>query len=289
QHYLSREIIATQLSNSLVSDMGIVFVHRIQDETGAAISDIVRANTVAALILDSHELFSEIQALDYKIAAEVQYCMMQQVVQAVRRCTRWFLRNRIEGIEIESTVKYFSGFIAELRKLLPTLLLGRDKESLEKNKHELVEHKVPKLLAEKIAVIKPMYHALNIIEGASLVKKPVPLVAQVYFMLGDRLSLLWLRDRISEFPVETHWTLLARAALKSDLDLILRQLTVAVLNFDPKQKDVSKLLDTWLEKYQKLVSSFQQVLESIQKEANPEFTSFSVAIRDLMDLVRVSS
>ena len=290
EHYLSREIIATQLSNRLVSDMGAVFVYRIQDETGASISDIVRAYTVSAHILGSDALFSEVEALDNKVPSDIQYQMMQQIVQAIRRSTRWFLRNRIEGIEIESTAKYFNGFIHELYKLLPSLLQGDDKEALDKRKNDMLLHKVPKLLAEKIAASKPMYHALNIIEAsASLTKRSAPLVAQMYFMLGDRLSLLWLRDRISEFPVDTHWTLLARSALKADLDLILRKLTVSVLGSETKQKDISEILESWLIKYQKLVMSFQQVLDAIQKDAHPEFTSFSVAIRDLMDLVRVGS
>lgn len=286
-HYLSQEIIATQLSNRLVSDMGIVFVHRLQDETGASIPDIVRAYTVSANIFSSVALFDEIEKLDHKVDAEVQYKMMEQVVQAIRRSTRWFLRNRIEGVEIESTAKYFTGFIAELYQLLPTLLLGHDKEIYKERRHHLLEHKVPKVLAEQIAASKPMYHALNIIEAAAISKKALPVVAEMYFMIGDRLNLLWLRDRISEAPVDTHWSLLARAALKADLDWILRQLTIAVFNLDSKQKEPSKRLDAWLDKYQKLLMNFQQVLTGIRKEEHPEFTAFSVAIRDLMDLVRV--
>lgn len=289
KHYLSEEIIATQLSSRLVSDMGTVFVYRLQDETGASVPDIVRAYIASTQIFNSEKLFDEIEALDYKVDADTQYQMMQQVVRAIRRSTRWFLRYRIEGIEIESTVKYFSSFIAELYQSLPTLLLGREKEALGRYKQSLIEHKVPKLLAEQIAASKPMYHALNIIEAADVTKKSLPLVAKMYFMLSDRLNLLWFRDRINEFPVDTHWTLLARSALKADLDWVLKHLTVSVLGFDSKEKEMSKLLEAWLTKYQKLVNSFQQVLESIQKEANPEFTAFSVAIRDLMDLVRVGS
>ncbi len=289
EHYLSKEIIATQLGSRLVSDMGIVFVHRLQDETGASISDVVRAYTVSANIFNSVGIFNEIEALDHKVEAKVQYQMMQQVVQSVRRSTRWFLRNRIEGVEIESTVKYFSAYIAELYTLLPSLLQGHDKEGLEQRKHELIQQKVPKQLAEHISAIKPMYHALNIIEISGVTKKEVTFVARVYFMLGEYLDLLWLRDRINELVVDTHWALLARSALKADLDLIQRDLTISVINVNPKSKDVKLLIKEWLDKYEKLIIVYEQVLENLRKEERPEFTLFSVAMRDLSDLVRVSS
>ncbi|MFU8798180.1 MAG: NAD-glutamate dehydrogenase domain-containing protein, partial [Gammaproteobacteria bacterium] len=52
KHSLQREIVATQVSNSMINHMGITFVHRLQDETGAPISSIVRAYTVAKEVFD---------------------------------------------------------------------------------------------------------------------------------------------------------------------------------------------------------------------------------------------
>ena len=42
-HPLRREIIATHVTNSMINRVGSTFVHRLQDETGAAAPDVVRA------------------------------------------------------------------------------------------------------------------------------------------------------------------------------------------------------------------------------------------------------
>ncbi|GAI96055.1 unnamed protein product, partial [marine sediment metagenome] len=46
-HSLKREIIATQISNRLVNEMGAVFIHRMLEESGASVSDIVRAYVIS--------------------------------------------------------------------------------------------------------------------------------------------------------------------------------------------------------------------------------------------------
>jgi glutamate dehydrogenase len=47
RHRLKREIIATQVTNSLVNRMGASFVLRMQEDTGASPGDVARAYTIA--------------------------------------------------------------------------------------------------------------------------------------------------------------------------------------------------------------------------------------------------
>ena len=54
-------------------------------------------------------------------------------------------------------------------------------------------------------------------------------VAAVYFQLGARLELHWLRDRIVALPRHDRWSARARAALRDDLYSLHRELTAEVL------------------------------------------------------------
>ncbi|HEX6395859.1 MAG TPA: NAD-glutamate dehydrogenase domain-containing protein, partial [Steroidobacteraceae bacterium] len=75
RHRLKREIVATQTTNSLVNRMGPVFVTRAQEDTGAEASVIARAYTIAREVFAMRELWVDIEALDNRVPAEVQYGM----------------------------------------------------------------------------------------------------------------------------------------------------------------------------------------------------------------------
>ena len=55
------------------------------------------------------------------------------------------------------------------------------------------------------------------------------MVTDVYFGIGSRLGLDWLRDRILELPRTDRWQSLARAALRDDLYRLHRSLTREIL------------------------------------------------------------
>ena len=62
-------------------------------------------------------------------------------------------------------------------------------------------------------------------------------VIDVYFRLGSRLELNWLRDRIIELPRANRWQALARAALRDDLYSLHRSLTREVLEAGGRDAD----------------------------------------------------
>ncbi len=75
RHRLRREIIATATTNSLVNRMGPTFVSRAQEETGAAPARVARAYTAAREVFEMRDLWSQIEALDNRVPAQMQYTM----------------------------------------------------------------------------------------------------------------------------------------------------------------------------------------------------------------------
>ncbi|HLB56827.1 MAG TPA: NAD-glutamate dehydrogenase [Coxiellaceae bacterium] len=287
-HRLRHELLATQLSNHLVSHMGITFVYQMLDETGASISAIVRAFFIAYDIFDVAEMISDIEGLDYRVEMLLQYQMLDEVIRLVRRATRWLLRNAREQMSIENMVPHFEPHIQGLYKRLPKLLLGSDKEDVDARKEQLIAAQVPEEIATKIASVRSMYHALNIIEAADARETDVYQVAQIYFMLVDRLDLHWFRDKINDHPVTHRWSVLAKAAFKGDLDWIQRELTASVIALDVPTKDPIERVDAWLEKYRDLIARWRIILTDLRSEEITDFSIVSVAIRELFDLAQAS-
>ena len=78
RHRLRREIIATAITNSLINRMGPVFPVRAQDDTGADPAAIARAYTIAREVFAIRDIWAQIEGLDNRIPAVVQYTAMFQ-------------------------------------------------------------------------------------------------------------------------------------------------------------------------------------------------------------------
>ena len=121
----------------------------------------------------------------------------------VERATRWFLRNRRPPLDISATVAYFSEGVSELTRRLPEFMLDGDREGLERATEQLVEANVPPELARRVALLNAMFSELDIVDIATGTDEPLDEVAAVYFTLGDRLKLHWLRGHVEALLATT--------------------------------------------------------------------------------------
>ncbi len=288
EHYLAKEIIATQLSNQLVSMMGITFIYQMQDEMGVSVSLITRAFVTALKIFKMEDLLREIDALDYKVDPTVQYQINVDAIRLIRRATRWLLRHRREDLDIASTIAHFRDYVTAIYIRLPKLLLGADKVAMDEQQNTLVSQNVSAELALRIAGTAPLFHALNIVEAATTYHEEVFRVAKIYFMLVDRLDLFWFRKRINAYPVDDRWSVLARAGYKGDLDWIQRELTVRVL-LDTKARSIPGKIKEWLTRHKSMIRRWQAILAAMRNADKKDFAILFVAIRELFDLTAANT
>ena len=114
-HPLRGEIIATSLANELVNDMGLNFVQRMQDETGASVADAAICYTMAREVFGLAELTKSITDLNGIVPAVVQGEMLHQLRRNMRRASRWFLRHRNRSWSIEQTVAFFKPVFEQIK------------------------------------------------------------------------------------------------------------------------------------------------------------------------------
>lgn len=287
-HRLSPEIIATQLSNTIITDMGVTFVYQMYDETRASSAEIVRAYVIMSEVFNLREIWAKIESLDNVVSFQVQVEMILEVMRLIRRSVRWFLRNQRPHLDISSTIALFAAPVAQIYKDLSKLFVGAEEESYKNKAHQWEQANVPKEIADQIAASRAMYSTLNIIEAAHEFKADVKLVATVYFLLADMLELDRFREMINDFPVDTRWSVLARSAVKGDLDWQLRALTIGALKTSPKLKDPHALIEAWLTKYQIYVDRWKAMLAELRTNTTIEYAMLAVAMRELLDLAQAS-
>ncbi|MBE0613056.1 MAG: NAD-glutamate dehydrogenase [Burkholderiales bacterium] len=284
RHPLRREIIATHVVNSMVNRVGPSFVHRLQQETGAAIPDIVRAYIATREVFGLVPLWQTIEALDNRIADATQTEMVLECLRLVHRGTLWFLRRRDHLQDLAKTREHFRASVEQLAGNLYQVVAADFRTQLDDDIRHYSELGVPMPLAERIAVLEELYSALDIVEVATGLKRPVELVAQVYFALGGLLNLHWLGNQIDDLNVRTHWQGLAKTALRDDLSNQARELTAQVLREGPDQEDRAQLLEAWKGRRVFHFDRYQQLMAEIRTATAPDIAMHSVVLRELRGL-----
>ena len=289
-HSLRREIIATKISNAMVNDMGITFVFRLKTEIGADIASIARAYAIAHHVFGFSELLGIAENLSDDVAPVTRYAIMRQFNRLIRRATRWFIYNYKDQLtDILGMVDKFRQSIVTLNKKLPDLLIGEEREFWARNVQGLIEAGISEAVAKRIASVDHEYALLDIIEAAQKNNLSLQDVAELYFMVGEKFGLTWLRSQIMKLAIETLWDTLARVILLDDLYIQQRHLTVIILQCVlDKQGNNKTCLEQWTLDNQAFIRRWEQFLADLRSTGELKLMMFSVVIRELVSMVEAS-
>jgi glutamate dehydrogenase len=288
-HRLRREIIATVVANQLVDRAGTSFAFRLREETGASAAALARAYTVTREVYALHEFWEEIEALDSVVDAQTQLEMLRDGRGLVESSTRWFVRARPRSIDIVATVAQFASGAAIVARSLPELLDEGDRLLWEARMDKLGRAGVPAELAGRVAGLPSLFAALDIVEVAKATGRSLDAVTAVYFRLGGRLQLNWLRDRIAELPRANRWQALARSALRDDLYTLHRALTMAAAKAEPAVPEAlspDALIDAWVDANADAVERSRAMLGDIRATRVFDLTTLPVALREVRNLLQ---
>lgn len=285
-HLLKRDIIATQLSNKVVNQMGITYIFRMQRETGATVDEIVRSYTIASQVFETEELQHTIDSLEYKISKEDQFEILHNIRKLINLATRWFLRGNYVDESIEHVIKHFTRNIQSIEALVPDLMSGSAKNYLDSLAKKFIAAHIPDEIARRIATYRAIYSLLNIIEVATTHQFDLVRTAKIYFAGGERMNLVWFRDEINNDTREDHWHALTRLTLRDELDTLQKALTVAIMRLDKGEMDVYQLIDNWVATNKRTVDRWDSFLSILHSNTTIEYTMFFIAIRELTELVK---
>ena len=284
QHPLRAEIIATKLANKLGNDMGFNFVNRMQEETGATVTEIANCYTIASAVFEFSDFWQKIAVLDNKISTAIQTEMLFQYRRTVRRVTRWFLRHRNKSLSISDSIALYQPTFAILSEKLADFVVKDEIESLERVAKDLVDAGVPKGIAKRISSLSTLFSTMDIAEISQENSCTVEQAANLYFKLGSRLELHWFLDQISRQAVANHWQALARASFREELDWQQRSLTSVVLRCqcEVQFSDLEQLLGEWIDTNEQPLERWKHILADFKVGQTHDFAKFSVALRELM-------
>jgi glutamate dehydrogenase len=192
KHRLRREIIATQLANSMINRGGPTLIVRIADQTGASTDRIAAA---FAAVRDSYGLTvlnGEVDALDAKIPGARQLELYAAVQDLLLDRVVWFLRNEDLSKGLAEIVEHYRAGIEAVGAALEGVLSVEALAARDARAVDLAKAGVPEPLARRIADLPALAAAPDVVLVADRTGKGVAEVAATYFAAGTFFRL----DRI---------------------------------------------------------------------------------------------
>ncbi|MBQ0806437.1 MAG: NAD-glutamate dehydrogenase, partial [Porticoccus sp.] len=287
-HSLRREIITNQIVNEVVNVMGLTFCQRQVASTGAEVDEVIRAYVVVRGVLGLDRVWKQVESLDYQVPADVQFELFYALMRLGRRTSRWILRNRRSCLSPEREIPAFRPMLVELQLLLPTLFSRQQSKDWVEEVERIVALNVPQNVAVLVASSNFLYFGFGIADIAVSSGKPVGLVLELYYRISVELDLDWFADQIVNLEPTTKWEDFARESYVDDLEGQRRSLASALLSGIESATDINGVIDVWKAAQGPLIKRWLEMTEELHNAPSRDFAMFSVALRELLDIVQAT-
>ncbi len=277
-HPLHREIIATVVTNEIVNRARITFVHDMRARTGRSAAEVAQAYMIVREVFELRNLWTEIEALDNKVAAQVQIELLLEIADLVERSAAWLLyRKRLAiGPEIGRLSPSVRGIAASLCDLLPP----SDRNRVSERSLRFAEAGVPDALATRIGGTMFLAAALDIADLAERSGQELDQAARVYYSVGTQFALDEMRMAARRLRAETPWQKQAVEATIDDLFALQTDLAARILGSSTSTQPEDPIA-AWSAAHAAALTHAEPLIRELRVTATPDLAMLIVAGRQL--------
>jgi NAD-specific glutamate dehydrogenase len=155
------------------------------------------------------------------------------------------------------------------------------KEMVESKYNEYVSNGVTKDLARRIANLIALAAACDIVKVAKNCKLSVRVVGEIYFSVGTRLSLGWLRMWVENQKVTSYWDNISQQTMINSLYDQQRRLTAEVTKTACNNDVCSGAIESWERSSAKDLELFDRFLDDLKGQEKVDNAMLVVAMKRL--------
>jgi glutamate dehydrogenase len=249
-HRLRREIIAAQMTASIVNRLGPTFMMVVADKTGADFDDIARACFLVREAFKLRPLWYALEKMDSVISAQTQMRAMKQIVKLIEQQTLWFLTHDTALLRKGNLAKASQDLSTCIHVILSNLdkaLPPARRQRIDQFVAGAVADGLPEHMAVILGHLGPMRSALDICRISDGDKKQIPDTAAVFFHLGEDLHFDWLRNSARMLVGSSFWQAEAIDGVMGQLYATQAALTGRILKETDKKRDAIARFAAWKE------------------------------------------
>jgi glutamate dehydrogenase len=191
-HRLRREIISTNLANTVINRGGPACVVRLIDETDAEVPTIAMAFVAVDESYGLNRLNDAIDALDNRIDGQLQLGLYAAVQDLLHSRVVWYVRNVDFSAGLEAVISRFGPSIREIAAGLDNNLPQDIQAGRSKRRQDLADGGVPAELAGELADLDTLVSAPDIVTVAERTNRAIGDTATTFFAAEANFGL----DRI---------------------------------------------------------------------------------------------
>lgn len=283
RHRLRPQLVATQLANEMVNNLGITTPQRLKETSGANWVELAKAYTAAREVLQFGRFQTVLMDAPQFPAAQ-QMAWFAAMSRRLRRLTRWFLRCRADGQNLADQVALYQAGLALVNHSLrqydgPAVaaITGFQTRSAE-----LIQMGVPEGMAQLMAMPENLFSHMGMVRQAvasgavEQVTVIAPLAVQ-YYRLKAFLGLEGFIKALAAIPISNTW----QAQVRDNYLLEIEQ-CISALAMGGSQQDLA----LWFAPAADVLERWRAVIADINSQGLKDFAVFAVAMGLLAEIAQ---
>ncbi len=278
-HRLHREIVAGQLTNSLVDLMGSTFVYRLSSETGEPPEAVVRAWLITARLANHQKVLDALDGgIELDSAADYEWRL--RLSRVFERTTRWLLENSDSSDTVSTLVERNLAALNTLRGAFPEIVRGRDKRVYESRVAQAVRQGADRSFARDVITLRYLDHLLEILVIARETDADVVDAGKVFYVASDLIRMPSLRSRIFKEAGPDRWDQRAALALSQDLGRAHRGIVARLMSRASKES-VETVVKEFKRGESRGLRKIARLVDEVDSENAKGLSPLSVVVREV--------
>lgn len=139
-------------------------------------------------------------------------------------------------------------------------------------------------MARRHAFQSELVHGPDIISVAHASGRSVLEVARAFFLLGEKLQIDWLEQRLEVIPAGSRWQRWAQQSMEDDLFNLRRQMVERVLEH-AAGRPVDEAVDSFLLDHAEAFTRLEKFMRGMSVEGITDLAQLTVALRQIRSLL----
>lgn len=263
QHPLKREIIATAIANMILNRMGTGFIMTARTRLDGNTALATRAFLAIHQILNLEEVWKQIEALDGKVSAAVQYKSYRAVARYAEALTFWLIENKPDLITDIKQQNHFADTLSHMRTVIGDLIVGDIKLDRNQYLQSCLHDGLPKSLAEYISLLPVLERLIGLVLTPVKSFKELTDFIKAYIEVGELSGIEWLRLQMRTVSIDGPHAARLQESLFNDLIDIQKDFANRSLKAGKNQKQEFS------------------AIQSLKKQGQIDLAGLIVTIQDL--------
>ncbi len=287
EHRLKKEIIATVLSNKIVNQAGVTFVHSMESITRCTPAEICKAYLIAENLLQADEFRRLVHELDNTIPASKQTEFLLQMETLIGKVVAWMLKHtetdRISFDFInqyQAIVRRFQENLYEKLESICSMECGCLDDKIVK----LQEENVPKPLAKWSAILPYMADIMSIVKIKETKHTDFIDTGNLFIQITDNLEIDWIARTLETRTPTTSWEKRSVENMITELEQSQYRIVMSILEFKRKDEDMDTAFRSYIAENEGSLKRYYETIATIKAEKSDDLLALGVLIRMLSSL-----